>query len=68
MRKTNNFKIKAGRHFSFHELQIIGEDINFIDDPTIIAHVVGDKEVVFEGKMEIGAVDEGDSDKKRNSQ
>ncbi len=50
MRRTNNFKIKAGRHLSFQELQIIGEDINFIGDTSIVAHVVGDKVVEFEGK------------------
>ena len=50
MRHTNNFKVKTGRHLSFQELQIIGEDIDFIYDPSIVAHVVGDKEVEFEGK------------------
>lgn len=25
-------------------------DINFIDDPSIVAHIVSDKEVEFEGK------------------
>ena len=50
MRRTNNFKAKKGSHLSFLELQIIGEDINFIPDPSIVAHVVGDKEVEFEGK------------------
>lgn len=50
MRRTNNFKVKTGRHLSFQELQIIGEDINFIDDPNIVAHIVGDTTVEFEGK------------------
>ena len=50
MRRTNNFKVKTGRRLSFQELQIIGDDINFIADPSIVAHVVGDKEVEFEGK------------------
>ena len=50
MRRTNNFKVKTGRRLSFQELQIIGEDINFIADPSIVAHIVGDKEVEFEGK------------------
>ena len=50
MRKTNNFIVKEGRRLSFQELQLIGLDIYFIDDPSYIAHVVGDKNVEFEGK------------------
>lgn len=50
MRRTNNYTIKSGRHLSFTELQIIGEEINFIADPSITARVVGDKEVEFEGE------------------
>ena len=50
MRKTNNFKIKSERHLSFHELQLIGEKIYFIDDPSISAKVVGDKQVEKEKK------------------
>jgi len=50
MRRTNNFRMKKGNYLSFFELQIIGEDINFIGDSSIVAHVVGDKEVEFEGK------------------
>ena len=50
MRKVNNFAAKEGKHLSFQELQLIGLDINFIDDPSIRAHVVGDRDVEFEGK------------------
>ena len=50
MRRTNNFRVRTGKHLSFQELQIIGEDISFIDDPTIVAHIIGDKDVEFEGK------------------
>ncbi len=50
MRKTNNFSLKEGRGLSFQELQLIGCDIDFIDDPSITARVVSDKEVEFEGK------------------
>ena len=50
MRKTNNFSPKEGRYLSFQNLQLIGLDISFVDDPSIIAHVVSDKEVEFEGK------------------
>lgn len=50
MRKINNFVIKQGSGLSFQELQLIGLDINFIDDTNIVAHVVADKEVEFEGK------------------
>ena len=50
MRKTNNFRLKEGRGLSFQELQLIGLDIYFADDPSIKARVVSDKEVEFEGK------------------
>ncbi len=58
MRLTNNFIAKEGRHLiakegrhlSFVELQLIGQTIDFINDPTITAKVVNDKEVDFEGK------------------
>lgn len=50
MRKTNNYKAKEGRYLSFQNLQLIGLDIEYIDDNSIIAHVIGDKEVEFEGK------------------
>ena len=50
MRKTNNFALKEGKALSFQELQLVGLDIAFIADPSIIAHVISDKEVEFEGK------------------
>lgn len=50
MRKVNNFKPKEGRALSFMDLQLIGLDIQYCDDPTIVAHVVSNKEVEFEGK------------------
>lgn len=50
MRRTNNFIVKEGRRLSFQELQLIGLDIRFVEDSSIVAHVVGDKEVEFEGK------------------
>lgn len=50
MRRTNNFVSKSSNGLSFLELQLIGNDISFIADPSITAHVVGDKEVEFEGK------------------
>lgn len=49
-RRTNNFMTKEGRHLSFEELQLIGLEINFIEDPTIVARIVSDAEVEFEGK------------------
>lgn len=49
-RRVNNFTVKEGRHLSFQELQLIGLDINFIEDPSIVARVVNDSEVEFEGK------------------
>ena len=50
MRKINNYKEKVGHTLSFQNLQLIGLDIAFCYDTSIIAHVVGDKEVEFEGK------------------
>jgi hypothetical protein len=50
MRKVNNFKEKEGRGLSFQNLQLIGLDIQFCDDPSITARVVSDKEVEFEGE------------------
>jgi len=50
MRRINNFKPKEGRALSFMELQLIGLDIQYIAEPDIVAHVVSDKEVEFEGK------------------
>lgn len=53
MRRTNNYKIIEGsgrRSLSFQALQLIGEDISFCYDESIVAHVVSDKEVEFEGK------------------
>lgn len=50
MRKTNNFSPKEGRYLSFQNLQLIGLDISFIEDPSIRVRVVGNKEVEFEGK------------------
>ena len=50
MRITNNFAQKEGRGLSFQELQLIGLEINFAEDPDIVAKVVSDNEVEFEGK------------------
>lgn len=50
MRRVNNFKDKVRGRFSFKDLQLIDSDIEFCDDPSIVAHVVSDKEVEFEGK------------------
>lgn len=50
-RKINNFIAKEHNGLSFQELQLIGLEINFIADPSIKAHVVGNKEVEFEGKV-----------------
>ena len=50
MRKTNNFTVKDSKGVSFQNLQLIGLDIHFVDDPSIVAHVVSDKEVEFKGK------------------
>lgn len=49
-RRINNYAAKEGGGLSFQDLQLIGLDINFIGDPTIVAHVIGDTDVEFEGK------------------
>ena len=50
MKRINNFIMKEHRGLSFQELQLIGLNINFINDPSIVVRVVGDKDVEFEGK------------------
>lgn len=50
MRRANNFKEKVAGRFSFNDLNLIGQDIEFFDDHSIVAHVVNDTEVEFEGK------------------
>ncbi|WP_366933460.1 DUF262 domain-containing protein [Pseudoramibacter sp.] len=49
MRKAHNYVMKRGRGLSFKKLGIIGENIQFIADPSISVKVVSDKEVEFEG-------------------
>ena len=52
MRKTNNFSMNKKRHpLSFNELQLYDEIISFIPDPTIVAKVIDDKHVEFEGRL-----------------
>lgn len=50
MRATNNFITKENNQLSFDELQLVGQYINFIDDPSIRAKIIGNKDVEFEGK------------------
>lgn len=50
LRKTNNYRAERQKHLSFEELQMMDVDIAFIYDSSIIAHVVSDKKVEFEGK------------------
>lgn len=50
MKMRNNFAQKEGRGLSFQELQLIGLEISFIEDPNIVVRVVSDNEVEFEGK------------------
>ena len=50
IRKANNYAVKASRKFSFEALRLVGSDISFADDRSIVAHVVGEREVEFEGK------------------
>ena len=53
-RKTNNYKVKVhhkGKGLSFEELNLIGKSICYLEDASIVAKVVSDKEVEFEGKV-----------------
>ena len=50
MRKANNYIAKQGTGLSFKALQLIGCDIVFSNDTSIVAHVISDKKVEFEGK------------------
>lgn len=53
MRRKNNYRVRRqgdSKHLSFKELELIGESITFIDDTDIVARVVGDDQVEFEGK------------------
>ena len=53
MRRTNNFNNKSSRiskRFSFAAIHLIGETINFIDNPSYTAKVISDTEVEFEGQ------------------
>lgn len=49
MRRTNNFNMKIN-DFSFIALQLVGETINFINNPSWQAKVISDTEVKFEGE------------------
>lgn len=50
MRDANNFHQKRKRGLSFEDLELIGEEIHYLSDPSIVAKVVADREVEFEGK------------------
>ena len=50
MRMVNNFNTTGIRGLSFQNLQLIGLEIEFIEDNSYKAKVVNDKEVEFEGK------------------
>jgi len=49
-RKANNFSSKSTSRSRRSYKNLIGKDIVFIDDPSIRARVVSDREVEFEGK------------------
>lgn len=50
MRYRNNYAQKNRRRLSFIELQLIGNEINYVSDTSIVAKVISDNEVEFEGK------------------
>ena len=52
-RKTNNYKVKVnkkGKGLSFEKLNLVGKEIYYFEDPSIVAKVIDDKHVEFEGK------------------
>ena len=51
MRNRNNYVQGKRRRLSFMELQLLGEEINYISDKNIVAKVVSDNEVEFEGEI-----------------
>lgn len=51
MRRTNNFTVKERHRFSFSDIGLIGKEIKFIGDDSIIATVTSNKTVMFEGKQ-----------------
>ena len=53
MKKSNNYSIEKkvnSSRFSFKETNLIGKQITYFDDETIVADVVGEKELRFENK------------------
>lgn len=53
LRENNNYSIEKrviSSRFSFAETNLIGKLITYYDDDAIVAEVIGDKEVKFEGK------------------
>ena len=50
MRNKNNYAQKGARRLSFAELELIGEEINYIADKGIVVKVIDDRQVEFEGK------------------
>ncbi len=50
-RHLNNFNIEKKHALSFERLSLIGETINYIKDESIVAKVVSDTEVEFEGAI-----------------
>ncbi|MGQ9804575.1 MAG: DUF262 domain-containing protein [Chlorobiales bacterium] len=54
LKTSNNYsseKKSIGNRLSFESLDLIGKTIVYFDDATIVAEVIGDKEVKFEGKV-----------------
>lgn len=50
MRNKNNYAQKGSRRLSFTELELIGEEINYIADKGIVVKVIDDRQVEFEGE------------------
>ena len=53
-RNKNNYRVRRqgdSKYLSFKELGLIGETISFIDDADVIARVISDDQVEFEGKV-----------------
>lgn len=50
MKRRNNFAQKDSKRLSFIELQLLGEEINYISDKSIKVKVINDRKVLFEGE------------------
>ena len=53
-RNKNNYRVRRqgdSKYLSFKELGLVGEMISFVDDADVVARVISDDQVEFEGKI-----------------